>query len=248
MSELIAAPVMQPEMILGLPWYIWGMVGLGFMIFLLIIVLMMYWYMMGPCRSYFKAQLNGEDITLFAQKSGKLKFMRSDYLQGVFNAMDLPLSWIQRSDDSFRFGKCMAKLVTDMTGICTEPSLNQAIKTWVYEWNERELRKEIYYKQQGYEYTPELVTGYGDLYEMIKSGRVDDPVVMPAVFEVPLWQIERYLAHIGPGDLEGHIAARVAEEAEKADSEAWPAWMKAFIAIEIGIVIVAIVAYMLGGA
>jgi len=254
---------MPVKMVAGLPWYIWGFTIMGFAMLLIIGLFIFYWWSMGPCRDYFQAQLHNEDLTLFMQKNGKLSMKGVDYVEKIFNSKDMPLSWIQRSDESFRFGKCMSKLVCDVNGICTEPTINQAIKEFVYEWNETELNREAWYNNTvridedgnpvdesgnpvSY-YQADLILDYKDLVEKIKEGRVDDPLVLPAVFEVPVWEVERYLLPVGPGDLEGHVAVRVMEETEQADTEAWPGWMKAFIAIEIGIVIIAVIAYMLGG-
>jgi hypothetical protein len=234
-TEIIAQPVGE-SMILGLPWYIWGFVGMGFIMMLIVMVFIFYWYSMGPVRDYFGAQQRGEDIALFLRKSGRMSIKRVKYVTGVFNAIGLPLSWIQRSDDSFRLGKCSAKVVCDTTGIASEPTINQAIKVAVAEWNDKEFRRQERYAEGGKIYTPRLITDYYDLYHMIKNGEIDDPVVIPAIFEVPHWEIERYLAHIGSGDLEGHIAQRVAEAMQKADSTAFPGWFWPAIII-IGLVL-----------
>lgn len=242
MADIAVVPV---QIIMGLPWFIWALVGMGVVLLLVIGVFVLYWYMMGPCRDYFKAQMRGEDITLLGQKSGRLRFRAADYVTGIFNSIDMPLSWIQRSNESYRFGKCMTKIVHDSYGICQEPTILQGIKEVVFNWNELELNRMAYYSQAGQEYQPDLITNYDDLYEKVKKGEIEDPVAIHSVFEVPLHDIEQYLAHIGPGDLEGHIAVRVAEEMEKADGEAWPSWMKAFIMIEIAVVVMVIAAYTL---
>jgi len=244
MADIAVVPI---QIIGGLPWFIWAMAALGFGLVMVIGGFILYWYMMGPCRAYFRAQMRGDDITLLGQKSGRLQFRGADYVTGVLNNIDLPLSWIQRSNESYRFGKCMAKVVHDSYGICSEPTILQGIKETVYNWNELELNRMSYYHQQGQEYEPDLITCYDDLYKKVTSGDIEDPVAIHSVFEVPLNDIQQYLAHIGPGDLEGHISVRVAEEMESADSEAWPSWMKAFIMIEIAVVVMVIAAYILRG-
>lgn len=237
MSEIAVIPV---EHILGLPWFIWGFVAMGVVLFAILCMFILYWYMMGPCRAYFKAQLHGEDVSLFCEKSGRMRFRGVDYAEKIFNSINLPLSWIQRSDESFRFGKCMAKIMCDATGICTEPELNMAVYTFVTDWNERELQKEAYANSVGAVYDPEIISEYNDLVQLIKDGRIDDPIVMPAVYEVPLWKVQHYLAQIGAGDLEAHIAMRVSEETERAQSGEWPQWAKGFALFIIGIVVLAI--------
>jgi hypothetical protein len=244
MGEIALIPV---EHILGLPWFIWAFVALGFVLLMAIGGFVVYWYMMGPCRAYFRAQLNNEDLTLFLEKSGRVRFRRADYVEKIFRNMNLPLSWLQRSDESFRFGKAMIKIVNDVNGICTEPELNMAIYNYVNNWNEVELNKEAYAAEHGFEYTPELILEYKDLVQLIKDGRVDDPLVTPAVFETPIWKVAHYLAEIGPGDLEGHIKFRVSEQLEKADSGEWPTWAKGFALFLAGIAIVMIASALMGG-
>lgn len=231
----MAQEIVAVDYILGLPWYMWAMVGLGVCIMIVLGIFVVYWFMMGPCRAYFRAQWNNEDLTLLASKQGKLQFKRAKYITGIFNSIDLPLSWIQRSEEAYRLGKCMTKIVTDTSGICTEPTIYQAIKVVVFEWNERELNREAYLRSQGQNYEPDLICEYGDLYKLIKEGKIEDPVVIPAVFEVPLYQVKHYLAHIGPGDLEGHIAVRVMEEMEKEDPMAMPMWAKVLLFAMLGI-------------
>lgn len=232
----MATEIVAVDYILGLPWYMWAMVGLGIGIMGALGLFVVYWYMMGPCRAYFRAQWSNQDLALLGSKQGKLQFKGVKYVTGIFNAVGIPLSWIQRSKESYRFGKCNAKLVTDTNGICSEPAILQAIKVAVVEWNERELMREAYCQTRGEEYAPELICDYYDLVKLIKEKKITDPLVIPSVFEVPLHEVEHYLAHIGPGDLEGHIAVRVMEEMEKEDPTALPMWAKIFLFALLGIV------------
>jgi hypothetical protein len=222
------------EHILGLPWFYWGFVAFGVIIMFLIIIFIYYYVTMGPVGAYFWSAWNNSDLLLFGRKSGKLSLRESKYLTGIFNDKNYPLSWIQRSSSSFRLGKCSTKLVVDTTGIASEPELNMAIKTFVAEYNDQEYRKQADAYNRGLVYEPDFITDYYDLYKAVKEGKVNDPVAIPAVFEVPLWEIERYLPHIGSGDLEGHIATRIEEdkvEEDKAD-KSMPAWV--WMALIIG--------------
>lgn len=244
MAELTAAAsantaLIPTEMILGLPWYMWGFVACLVIMMFLVAMFVYYYYTMSPVGNYFWSAWNNEDVGIFLRQSGRMSLRPLTYLTGIFNDKRYPLSWIQRGDSTFRLGKCSAKIITDMTGIATEPELNMAIKTWVAEWNDNELKAQADAYFAGEEYEPRLVKDYYDLYEMVKAGEVDDPVVIPAVYEVPLWEIHRYLAHIGSGDLEGHIATRI-EEDKKAEEDAdkkMPGWMWMFIAVEVIILI-----------
>ena len=221
-------------MILGLPWFIWGFVVLGLVVLFSNAIWIWYWWTMGPVSGYFRAARTNSDLGIVALKSGRMRFYAMDYVAGIFNAVGLPLSWIQRSPDSHRFGAVNAKIFLDTWGIATDPKLQAAVKVVVLEWNET--------------HEDEQIANYADLYNLIKAGRIDDPILMPAVCEVPLYEVERYLPHIGAGDLEGHIAERVAEETDDLKTGAWPGWMKALIAIEVVIVIIVCTVYLLGGS
>lgn len=221
-------------MILGLAWYWW--VFVAFIIALMISngLWIWYWWTMGPVSGYFTAARSGQDLGITVMRSGRMRFYAMKYVAGVFNAIGLPLSWIQRSPDSHRFGAVNAKIFMDTWGVAVDPKLQVAVKTIVSDWN-------------GTHDEDEQITNYDDLMKLIKNGTIDDPVLIPAVSEVPLFEIERYLPHIGAGDLEGHIAERVAEETDDLKTSAWPGWMKVLIAVEIVICICMGAVYLLGG-
>ncbi|MFA5408236.1 MAG: hypothetical protein WC343_05635 [Bacilli bacterium] len=221
-------------MILGLPWFIWGFVVLGLVVLFSNALWIWYWWTMAPVSGYFRAARTNSDLGIVALKSGRMRFYAMNYVAGIFTAVGLPLSWIQRSPDSHRFGAVNAKIFLDTWGIATDPKLQAAVKVVVLEWNET--------------HEDEQIADYADLYDLIKAGRIDDPILMPAVCEVPLYEVERYLPHIGAGDLEGHIAERVAEETDDLKTGAWPGWMKALIAIEAVVVVIVCTVYLLGGS
>jgi hypothetical protein len=206
-------------------------------------VLVWYWLKMGPCRAYFGAAVFGSgEIGLLCRGSGRASFINTRYVNGIFNAIGVPLSWIQRSFESYRFGACSMKILCDTTGIATEPAVQQAIKEFVINHNDRELRREQAFAEKDRIYTPQLIQDYEDLYQYIIEGKDlnGNPVEIPsdikihAVFEVSIDKVQRFLAHIGPGDLEGHLAVRIAEdkEADK-DLSKVPTWMWIVIVIFI---------------
>ncbi len=235
MTTITVTPTATTGLILGIPWYIWGFIALLLVILLSNALWIWYWWTMGPVSGYWRASRTNTDLGILCLKSGRMQFHAMDYVAGIFNSVGLPLSWIQRSPDSHRFGAVNAKVFLDTWGIATDPKLQVAVKTTVTEWNETHD-------------DDEQITEYSDLYDLIRSGQIDDPILMPAVAEVPLYEIERYLPHIGAGDLEGHIAERVAEETDDLRPGAWPGWMKALIAIEIVICIIMAIVYLLGGS
>lgn len=234
MTTISVTPTGGTGLILGIPWSIWGFVALGLALLISNALWIWYWWTMGPVSGYWRASRTNTDLGILCLKSGRMQFHAMNYVAGIFNAVGLPLSWIQRSPDSHRFGAVNAKIFLDCWGISTDPKLQTAVKTAVTEWNET--------------HDDEQITAYSDLYNLIRAGQISDPILMPAVAEVPLYEIERYLPHIGAGDLEGHIAERVAEETDDLRSGSWPGWMKAFIAIEIVVCVIMAIVYLLGGS
>lgn len=221
-------------MILGLAWYWWAFVAFGVILLLSNGGWIWYWWTMGPVNGYWTASRTGSDLGVLVERSGRMKFKAMDYVAGVFTAVGLPLSWIQRSPDSHRFGAVNAKIFLDTWGIAIDPKLQTAVKTAVIDWNEAHDEEE-------------QIANYGDLMDLLKAGKIDDPVLIPAVSEVSLFEIERYLQRIGAGDLEGHIAERVAEETDDLKTSSWPGWMKALIAVEMVICAIMAVVYIFGG-
>lgn len=255
---LTAQPVAAQEiMIFGLPLLIFIIIiVLCFVIMILLVVFIWYWNKMGPVRAYFGASLSGSELGLLCRQSGRASFINIRYVTQIFNALDIPLSWIQRSDESYRLGGTSLKILADNTGICTEPTIHQAIKEYVVYHNDRERRREAYFESQGKEYIPQFIRDYEDLYQLIITGKDanGNPVEIPneikihAVYEVPIQQVQQYLAHVGPGDLEGHIKVRIAEDMmQKKDDSNLPGWFWLAVAVEVVLMIGFIVANYFAG-
>ena len=87
---------------------------------------------------------------------------------------------------------------------------------------------------------------YPSLYDAVRTGRISDPVLIPAVFEVPTWEIMHYLEKIGAGDLNGHVDARVSEE-KGMDRSAMDV-MKIWMPIMIMALLVVCAIYLLFGS
>jgi hypothetical protein len=255
---LVAQPAAAQELlILGVPlMYFLIIIVLCFALMMLLVVFIWYWNKMGPVRAYFGASLSGSELGLLCRQSGRASFINIRYITGIFNAIDIPLSWIQRSDESYRLGACSMKVLADNTGIATEPTIQQAIKEFVVGHNDREKRRIMYFEQRGKEYNPCFIRDYDDLYNMVVTGvdpngnEVDIPneIKIHAVYEVPIQQVQQYLAHIGSGDLEGHIAVRIAEDQEdRKDDSKLPGWFWIAVAVEVVLMIGFIIANYFAG-
>lgn len=232
MSEVVVTATEMPGYILGLPWFIWAFVALGVIILLSNGLWVWYWWTMGPVGAYWKAARSGDPLGILLTKGGKLRFVATDYVSGVMRSLDLKMSWIIRSPDAWQLGAVPSKLLIDMWGIGADPRLLVAVKTAIGTWNE--------------EHPDAKIETYKDLYELVKQKKIADPILIPAICEVPIYEIERYLPHIGAGDFEGHIASRVAEEVEDLKGTEWPAWMKAFILIQVAVIAFGGIIYLLG--
>jgi hypothetical protein len=249
----------QEIMIFGMPMtYFIILIVLIFIIFMILVMFVWYWIKMGPCRAYFGAVTFGGsgELGLLCRQSGRASFIGTKYVTGIFQQIGIPLSWIQRSWESYRFGASSMKILCDMTGIATEPAAQQAIKEFVITHNDRELRREKKAEELEKVYRPQLITDYEDLYQFIVEGKdlngnaveIPSDIRIHAVFEVPIQSVQRFLAHIGAGDLEGHIATRIAEEMEeKKDESKLPGWFWIAVAIEVVIMVVFIITNYFSG-
>lgn len=221
-------------LIMGLYWYWWVFIVLILILMISNILWFWYWWCMGPCSGYWRALRSNGDLGLLGMRSGRLQFEAMDYVAGVFNDIGIPMSWIQRSPDSFRFGALNSKIFMDTWGIATDPKIQQGIKVIVNDWNKSHPEND-------------QIADYQDLFDRVKDGKIDDPITIPAVFEVPLYEIERFLQKIGPGDLEGHISERVQEETDEMKGSEWPRWMKVLIILECVIFGTMAMVYLLFG-
>ena len=231
LGNLLSAPAAAPapeQIIFGVPMtYFIIVLVMCFTIMMLLMMLLWYWMKMGPCRAYFGSVVrgNGELGMLCRQyhQSGRASFIKTDYITGIFKAIGIPMSLIQRSGESYRFGAASLKILCDMTGLATEPVVQDAIKNFVINYNDTELTKD----------NPAFITDYEDLFHMATTGynANGEPVDVPAgikihiVSEVNTQDIQRFLAHISSEDLDGHVSVRISEDRIKdKQSESPPGW------------------------
>ena len=250
MADLVAVPT--ETMILGMPlMYFLVLVAIGVVIMLIGFVFLWYWLKTGPCREYFTVAMFGNgEMGLIARASGRASFIKTKYVTGVFNAIDYPLSWIQRSFEAFRFGAVNLKILCDISGIAVEPSLQQAIKETVVEWNDREIRRDFKAREDGRNYIPQYLQGYKDIYNLLVEGvgpdgkdyEIPEFVNIRAIFEVPVYTVKRYIPRIGAGDLEGHIQRRMYEDVDKEEPrKMFPDWFYLGIAVVAIIIILFVI-------
>lgn len=249
---------MLEEMIFGMPMlYFLILVGLALIILGILCVFVWYWMKMGPCAKYFGAVFMGSgELGLLLKQSGRALFIKTKYITKVFNATDTAQSWIQRSWESYMFGASSMKVLCDMTGIATEPGIQQGIKEFVIGHNDYELRRVKAYEDEGMVYKPQLINGYEDLYNIMVLGKLPNGTLVEipsmikihALFEVPCYSVQRFLPHVGSGDLEGHIVTRIDED-KKDDTNkgALPQWFWIAIAcVAVALVVFVIATYFIG--
>ncbi|MDD3552207.1 MAG: hypothetical protein PHH39_08580, partial [Methanothrix soehngenii] len=180
MSEVVVTATAAPGgLVLGLPWFIWAFVALGVIILISNALWVWYWWTMGPVGAYWKAVRKNEALGILMTKGGKLRFVATEYVAGVMRSLDLKMSWMIRSPDAWQLGTVPSKLLIDLWGIGADPRLLVAVKTAIGTWNE--------------EHPDNQIETYKDLYDKVKRKEIADPILIPAVAEVPIYEIERYL-------------------------------------------------------
>ncbi|MCK9544268.1 MAG: hypothetical protein M0R03_19795 [Novosphingobium sp.] len=233
MEEIAVTAVNSTGLVLGLPWYIWVFVVLGMALFLSNVLWFWYWWTMGPVGDYWKSVRKGNPLGILLTKGGKLKFIAMEYIAGAMTNAGLKMTWIIRSPDAWQLGSVPSKLFLDMWGIGADPKMQVAVKTAIDNYNEN-LSDD------------DKLKDYYDLVQAIIDKKIDDPILIPAVCEVPLYELSRYLPEVGSADLEGHISKRVSDRMEAMDSKSLPMFMKIFIAMQVGILILLAIVYLLG--
>ena len=148
------------EMIFDMPMeYFLILVVLAFIILVILVIFVWYWLKMGPCSKYFGSVFMGTgELGLLLRQSGRASFIKTKYVSKIFNAVDSAQSWIQRSWESYMFGASSMKILCDMSGIATEPAIQQAIKEFVINNNDYEVRKQEAYAEKELDYKPMLIT------------------------------------------------------------------------------------------
>ena len=145
------------------------------------------------------------------------------------------------------FGGTSMKILADMTGIATEPAIQQGIKEFVIANNDYEVRLRDAYAARDLEYQPMLINDHHDLYTVLVEGKNlnGTPYEIPSVikihsfFEIPIYSVQRFLPHIGSGDLEGHIVTRIGEDKkDDFNKSPVPQWFWIAVAIEVVILVV----------
>jgi hypothetical protein len=223
---LQAQPVAAPEAIIfGMPMtYFIMLIVMCFTIMMLIMMFVWYWKKMGPCRGYFGAAVRGSgELGMLCRQSVRASFVNPKHITGIFNEIGISLSWIQRTWETYRFGATSMKIMCDMTGIATEPIIQQEIKQFVTWYNDIEKEKE----------NPAVITDFEDLYQICVTGHningeyVEVPVNIRIhiVSEVPTQNVQHFLSHIMGEDLNDHISVRISEDIQKdKKSESPPGW------------------------
>jgi hypothetical protein len=246
---LQAQPVTAPEAIIfGVPMtYFIIVLVMCFVIMMLIMMFVWYWMKMGPCRGYFGAAVRGtSELGMLCRQyhqSGRASFVNPSHITAVFNVIGISLSWIQRSWESYRFGAVSMKVMCDMTGVSTEPMIQNEIRTFVIWYNDTELAK----RDEDPDYNPALITDFEDIYQMVITGyntngeyvNVPANICIHIASEVPTQNIQHFLSHVVAEDLDGHIAVRISEDILKDQkSESLPGWFWFAVAAEVVIMIV----------
>ena len=135
------------------------------------------------------------------------------------------------------------KVMCDMTGISTEPMIQNEIKNFVIWYNDTELAK----RDGDPDYSPALITDFEDIYQMVITGyntngeyvNVPANICIHIASEVPTQNIQHFLSHVVAEDLDGHIAVRISEDILKDQkSESLPGWFWFAVAAEVVIMIV----------
>jgi len=216
----------------GLSIWLMAAVIAGALIILTNALWLWYWMTMRPVGGYFTAVRGGQTLSILVTRVGKLKFTPVSYIGNVLTNMGLKMSWLVRSPDSWQLGAVPTKLVIDSWGIGADPKLQVAVKTIIGDWNK--------------EHPDNKIETYDDLREKIMKKQIDDPVLIPAVAEVPIYEIERYLPRIDSSGFEGHIQQRAAELIGPMKGTELPGWIKIFLILEMAVVAFGGIIFLLG--
>ncbi len=220
---MTSLPVMTTY-ILGLEWYIWVFLVLIIIIIGLIGVLMLIRIMAGPAWGYVSAKLQKlQTVGFNILDTGSLEMIPLNYKAGVVSdtTKGSAMSWLLRDAKPLRFGSLDAVLIRDRLGIAQNPDVLEAIKTL--------------HEKYGF-------SSWDELRELISDGKIsEEEIPIPVIFNVPLYEVERYIAPVKAGDFSNHVSTLVQEEVESKIHDGMPLYLKVFIAVEISVFLFALV-------
>ena len=212
--------------LLAVPIYVWIIFALILIIVGIAAVYLIHWYFMGPVWKYYDAVRKRIDQAIYIGKHNRVSIEPVEYIGAAFRFIGAPLFWLSLAPGSLKWGGINTIILTDTLGIVKDPKLQVAMKTAITQWNlgenatDEEIRaKSIAAKAAG-KYQP--ITDYDTLYNLaIKGKLLPDVIRIPAVAEVPLHELDRYLQDVDVGKMTLAINKVASELTKQEDPNKW---------------------------
>ena len=214
------------QQLLGIPVYFVIIVVLVMVIFGLVFWAAIHWWYMGPVWKYYDAVRKRIDQAVYIGKQGRVTLEPMEYIGAAFRFIGAPLYFLQTAAGGLRLGGINTVIVTDTVGIVKDPKLQVAMKHAITQWNlgenaeDEEIRAAVKRAQAAGKYQP--ITDYNTLYKMaVKDKLLPDILRIPAVAEVPVHELDRYLQDVDAGKLALTINKVAAELTKSEDPNKW---------------------------
>lgn len=225
MAEILV-PLWEP-VIMGNPFYIWlilllvAVIGIGLAAFKIEI-----YDRLEPVWGHRNASFSNTPEAILCGMSGKMWLMSVNSIAGIFEAMGLPLKWLQTAPTQGQLGKVNTIILSDDWNIVHNVDLDYAIVHAVHTWNENWTKGHtegddgFIYDWDSFEY--HLMNG--DLDALFPTG-----IRLPPVRNVNLHEIRKYLPKWTASHHSGYINAELEKRKDGED----PMKYKGFVMIAL---------------
>lgn len=212
---VVDIPLYEP-MILGNPFYLIVIMGLGAIIVLGAIAFKTEVYdIMRPVWGFRDSAASGKPQMIVQGMNGKMWLETVDHVANIFRSLTLPLMWIITIPVAGQMGKVNTSIVSDDWNIIHNLDVDYAIAEIVHNWNTAEELKPEEERQYIHDWdTFNYHLMIGNLAQMYPKG-----VTLPPFRVVDLHEIKAYLPKWDAAHHAGYINQEVANRRKDEDKK-----------------------------
>lgn len=213
MATIVDLPLYEP-ILMGFPFYIWLVLGLGGLLVIGIVLFKTEVYdLMQPVWGFRGAAASGKPQMIIQGMNGKIWLESVEHVANIFRSISLPLMWIITVPIAGQMGKVNTAIASDDWNIVHNLDIDYAIIAIATAWNTVEEAKpesERRYVHDWDTFSKYLVSG--DFKTIMPDG-----VILPPFRVVDLNEIKTYLPKWNAAHHAGYINQEVNNRIKKDD-------------------------------
>jgi len=211
MATIVDLPLYEP-ILMGFPFYIWLVIGLGGMLVIGVVLFKTEVYdIMQPVWGFRASASSGKPQMIIQGMNGKIWLETVEHVANIFRSISLPLMWIITVPIAGQMGKVNTAIASDDWNIVHNLDIDYAIIAIATAWNTIEEEKpeaERRYIHDWDTFSKHLVSG--DFKTIMPEG-----VILPPFRVVDLNEIKTYLPKWNAAHHAGYINQEVNNRIKK---------------------------------